>query len=109
MKKILIRADANSNIGIGHISRMIALGQLCQSSNFQVHFMTSTKSKYLLKSLNNNDFIIHNTLDIIGWNPHKDQEHLLNIAKKIKPSCIVLDGDHFGNSYEKKLRRKNID
>jgi UDP-2,4-diacetamido-2,4,6-trideoxy-beta-L-altropyranose hydrolase len=100
-KTILIRADTNSIIGMGHISRMIALGQLCQTSGFEVHYIFSTQNEYILKNIYDEGFIVHNYLNKFKWNSKEDQDFLANIANQIKPNWIVLDGEHFGLEYEK--------
>ena len=33
---------------MGHLSRMIALGQLCRISDFEIHYIISLENKYLL-------------------------------------------------------------
>jgi UDP-2,4-diacetamido-2,4,6-trideoxy-beta-L-altropyranose hydrolase len=86
---------------------MIALGQLCRISDFEIHYIISSENKYLLESLYNENFIVHNILNQFEPNTSEDQEYLLNIANEIKPNWIVLDGNHFDIEYEKIIKNNN--
>jgi len=92
---------------MGHLSRMIALGQLCRTSDFEIHYIISSENKYPLEILYNENFIVHNYLDQFEPNTREDQEYLLNIANEIKPNWIVLDGNHFDIEYEKIIKNNN--
>ena len=104
-KTILIRTDTNSCLGMGHFSRMIAFGQLCKSSGFEVHYILSTENQYILDSIYDEDFIVHNYLDKFKWNSREDRNFLLNVANKIKTNWIVIDGEQFDLKYEKSIKK----
>ena len=59
MKNYLIRTDASSSIGAGHLMRMIALGQMLKDSGQSVHFATTSPSSPILERLAQEGFTVH--------------------------------------------------
>ena len=116
---LLIRADAFTEIGIGHIMRTLALGQAWKDKGGRVVYATCCKSDDLKRKLVDEKFKVINI-----ENPHPDQSDLnqtLNIISELKqehldknsklaPSQIqkkmwvVVDGYHFEPFYLKAIR-----
>ena len=91
-RKLIIRADGSTQIGIGHIVRTIALAQML-SDDFEIHFF-SIQIPYILR------------LQIIelGFNLvilESESEFLFRIDQY---SIIVIDGYQFDEEYQKKIK-----
>ena len=89
---------------MGHLSRMVAFGQLCRLYGFEIHYIISLKNEYLLKILYGESFIVHNYSNQFECNSANDRKYLLNIASEINPNWIVFDGKQFDIDYEKIIK-----
>lgn len=103
-RRILIRTDASSQMGSGHMMRMLALGQLLSDSGYEIHFATIPHNPLILDYLKAESFQIHYIDEEVPWDDSKDVQKLFNIALPINPSWLVLDGYHFGSGYEHKIK-----
>ena len=93
-KKILIRADTSSKIGLGHIFRSLGLFQILKLK-FDVTFIT--------KSLN---FVFKNLINDKGVNI-KVIENESDFYKFITlDHIVVLDGYHFDYNFQKTIKPK---
>ena len=94
---LIIRADADINVGTGHFMRGIALGQAWQRDGDDVHFVTACQNPQLLQRARDEGFITHSLNQRMG---HDSEWHIINslIAAPLK-SWIVLDGYHFAPEY----------
>jgi spore coat polysaccharide biosynthesis protein SpsF len=102
-KKIILVADGDVKIGLGHFYRMINLAKFL-SRNYEISFLTNNKSE-LLKLTNKfriepfsrkNSHILEIKLnllkpDIIIIDKHKESTDNLKIMKKICPNLISID------------------
>lgn len=108
-KTLVIRADATSNIGTGHIMRCIALGQAWQDNGGRVTFISHCESDALKKRVSDEGF------DFISLNKHhpnpSDLECTLNTLHALSTQgsennrCLVVDGYHFDASYQKQIKK----
>ena len=106
---LIIRADATTAIGTGHMMRCIALAQAWQDQGGDVTFLSRCDSETLRKR------IIGEGFDFIPIEkPHPDPSDLtqtLNILKRHAPCSkphalwLVLDGYHFTPDYQKAIRK----
>ena len=107
-KNLIIRSDADTKIGTGHVMRCIALAQAWQEQGGNVTFLSYCDSEALRQR------IIDEGFDFIPIeNPHPDLSDLtqtLNILKRhalcSMPHALwlVLDGYHFTPDYQKAIR-----
>ncbi len=104
-KNILIRTDASSRIGSGHLMRMLALGQLLSKEKFDIHFATIAHDQSMLEYLKEEPFHIHLLAQDGPWDPSKDLETLLSLAARIRPSWICVDGYQFPTGYEDGIKK----
>ncbi|MBX2841802.1 MAG: UDP-2,4-diacetamido-2,4,6-trideoxy-beta-L-altropyranose hydrolase [Flammeovirgaceae bacterium] len=92
--KVEIRADGNAEIGLGHIYRCIALGQMLEEE-FDICFWVKNPGDAIIKEIENKGFEIKAIeseqafLEILGRN-----------------SIVVLDGYNFDTSYQKEIKNK---
>ncbi len=103
-KTAIIRADASTAIGIGHVMRMMALSSALIEQQWQVVFYCQTCPEHLLKSIS-----------AAGANwallPAQlaDQEaqakYLAGEADRLGASLIVLDGYQFDEDYQMQVSK----
>ena len=103
-KKFLIRADASAEMGVGHLMRTIALGQILQDAGAEIHFATISSNGELDHLLGKENFIVHKICNFFSSDGGEDVRELLAIAGIINPNWIVIDGYHFTGRYEKIIK-----
>jgi len=102
MNHLLIRADANTRIGAGHLMRCFALAQGWQANGGQVTFITACESDGLLRRLRNEGFEVITLeqayLDSADW------ERTSQVLAKYSDAWVVLDGYHFDLTYQRQIK-----
>jgi UDP-2,4-diacetamido-2,4,6-trideoxy-beta-L-altropyranose hydrolase len=99
---LVIRADANTNIGAGHVLRCLALAQAWQNEGRQVFYVSVEPPPWLEKRLRQEKIEII-PLDV----PAGSQEDALQTAQLSKnqnASWVVIDGYHFDSLYHKTVK-----
>ncbi len=102
--RILFRADGNSQIGLGHVVRSLALAELLREK-FSCEFAIQNPSEALLVQLKT-------VCDTIIFLPEtKNESRLLKEAENLATTftgqeIIVLDGYQFTTLYQEKLKQK---
>lgn len=104
MKNLVIRADASSTIGIGHVMRCLALAQEWNDSIGNVSVIMRCSSKCLDKRLYNEKIATFFLDPAIPQNSKQDSIFCVDIAKKNGATWIVIDGYQFDFLYLKKLK-----
>lgn len=103
-KKIYFRADANNIIGMGHLSRCIAISEIIREDFHITFIIRKTGDLFLLKLKEINADIIQISKDMSYI---EEAEYIReNILKKY--DTAVLDGYHFNGEYQKKLKAIDI-
>lgn len=105
MKKTIVyfRADGNSQIGLGHIVRCLAIVEML-GNDFECHFLIQHPGEALKSQILNKCQTLHDL-------PLSDD--YLQEAKHIRDTflngkeILVLDGYHFDTQYQNILREKN--
>jgi UDP-2,4-diacetamido-2,4,6-trideoxy-beta-L-altropyranose hydrolase len=107
--KLFIRADANSQIGTGHIMRCISLAQAWQDQGGAVTFISHCESDALKDRIQGEGFrfiaLAHASPD-----PY-DLQFTLSTFKSESANqkkWLVLDGYHFTPKYQKAIRDEGI-
>lgn len=98
---LIIRADASSTIGVGHVMRCIALAQAWQASGGEAVFCSRELPSFLSDRLKDEGFQtaeIHNAMGSL-----QDANDLVNIARKLAATAVVLDGYQFDSEYQRYL------
>jgi UDP-2,4-diacetamido-2,4,6-trideoxy-beta-L-altropyranose hydrolase len=103
MNGLIIRADAGTAIGIGHIMRCIALGQGWRVRGGKVIFAGYCENNTLMKRLYEENFEFE---EIKSDQPDLlEIEMIQDIVRRLRePSWIVLDGYMFSPEYQEALR-----
>jgi len=86
-KKIFIRVDYGENIGLGHIRRCEALGNILNKNKWRVYFFIKRINSKKIDLSNKNKFYLR----CGDWSVNKIIKH------KIQPKIILLDLDHTFN------------
>lgn len=97
-KKVIFRADANSVIGHGHITRLLALAEIIKHS-FECSFAIQQPTPAILDKIQQAD-ISYQVLRLTDASNRADE--LSELAKlKLANVILVLDGYHFSSNYQK--------
>jgi UDP-2,4-diacetamido-2,4,6-trideoxy-beta-L-altropyranose hydrolase len=102
MKSLLIRTDANAQIGIGHMMRCLALAQACQDNGGHAGFVTAIEAPALENKLRSEGMEV----STISAQPGSmdDAVKTADIAKKMGTNWVVVDGYHFNSTYQQKVK-----
>jgi UDP-2,4-diacetamido-2,4,6-trideoxy-beta-L-altropyranose hydrolase len=99
--KLLIRADASTSIGTGHVMRCLALAQAAYKDKPITFLMGSTTPA--LESLLSSEGMKVSHLDAPP-SSDADAQETINQAKLIEATWVVVDGYHFDSTYQKLIK-----
>ncbi len=100
-RNIYIRVDVNSQTGLGHLSRCLALAEMLEEDH-TIHFVTSATTLSFKHLFEKND---HRVVQL----PHSDSlaEEATAFSKLLIPEdIVVLDGYSFDTAYQQKIKEK---
>ena len=97
MKKLLFRADGNSEIGLGHLYRLFAIVEIYKKTT---DYIFITRKESTLKVIPNDYPVesISNNIDLI------DEPKWLSTNYSSNEYIIIIDGYQFTQDYQKKLK-----
>jgi UDP-2,4-diacetamido-2,4,6-trideoxy-beta-L-altropyranose hydrolase len=99
---ILLRADANTRMGTGHLMRSIALAQALRAAGGEPHFLSASLSPALADRLSEEEF---DSIELAAEpGSMEDACEVVAIAGRIGASWIVIDGYHFSGDYQRALK-----
>ncbi|RLE08391.1 UDP-2,4-diacetamido-2,4,6-trideoxy-beta-L-altropyranose hydrolase [Candidatus Aerophobetes bacterium] len=101
-KILLIRADASTKIGTGHLMRCLALAQAWKDAGGEVAFITACRNEGLLERLREEGFEVH--LLSSSYPEPGDWEVTKNVIAGHPDAWVVLDGYHFDEVYQKRIK-----
>ncbi len=93
---VFIRADANSEVGMGHLIRCLALAQMLRN-DFEVIFVTKNTGIMILDKFIGNSFR-HESIPA-NIQLYEEPEYIKSISTIGKLTCLVLDGYRFDTVY----------
>jgi UDP-2,4-diacetamido-2,4,6-trideoxy-beta-L-altropyranose hydrolase len=99
---LLIRADAGSEIGTGHVMRCLALAQAWQDAGGQAVFATTAEVSGVEQRLSSEGFAVER----IAAQPSTRDDAALTgrLARDLSATFTVLDGYRFGAEYQRSLK-----
>jgi len=105
-RTIIFRADGNTNIGFGHIYRMLALMEMFDSVSRKIVFISQplpeSISRHITDRKIHHEIVPNYDLDI----PDKQNGFEITLDMCLKgDEIVVLDGYHFGMEYQKSIKR----
>ena len=99
---LLIRADAGTQIGIGHVMRCLALAQAWQDTGGRVVFLMATESPPLEARLRSEGMeVVHLPVQPGSTD---DAIQTANHARQVGANWVVVDGYHFGAGYQRVIK-----
>ena len=99
---LVIRTDANTNIGVGHFMRCLALAQAWKDKGGKVTFFTACDSEELLQRLRDEGFEVQ-AMKCSCPDP-ADLEIMQQALSLHKNAWVVLDGYNFDSSYQAQIK-----
>lgn len=98
-KKVLLRADGNTQIGLGHIYRCIAIAEMLQE-DLSCEFLLGHNSQ--IKNIIPSQFPVKYIPASITL---ENESEWINENFDTKSLLIILDGYHFNADYQKNLKK----
>jgi UDP-2,4-diacetamido-2,4,6-trideoxy-beta-L-altropyranose hydrolase len=99
---IIVRTEANAQIGTGHVMRCLNLAQAWQGVLGKVSFVTTTNSPALKAKL------LSETMEVTylstGVGSEDDAAKTVDLARQITATWVVLDGYQFGTDYQRVIK-----
>jgi UDP-2,4-diacetamido-2,4,6-trideoxy-beta-L-altropyranose hydrolase len=103
---LIFRADANPQIGIGHIMRCLALSQAWQAANGRSIFAIGGRIPTLEKRLKEEKAQIFRLKK--GDGGEDDVQETINLAYKHNVSWVVVDGYQFAQDYQQNIKQAGL-
>ncbi len=104
---LVIRADAGSAIGTGHVMRMIALAQAVMERGTHVTILSAQCQASIIDRVKELG-ITHALLPECAPGSTQDAKSTLDFCQQSNATWLVLDGYHFGEAYQKSGFNKGI-
>jgi UDP-2,4-diacetamido-2,4,6-trideoxy-beta-L-altropyranose hydrolase len=103
LNKIFFRADGNTQIGLGHITRSLALADMLKD-DFEIFVLIQSPTEAVRKQIQG----VGNLIELPSTEDYLQEardiaEHYLEAN-----SIVVLDGYHFQTEYQKILKAKGV-
>ena len=107
---VILRANGSSQIGFGHLYRLLALAEILKD-NFYTLFVLFKTDDFIIEEIRN---VCNEVVVLDGELPYKTSDEIKASDEitfdldEILKGCeiVVLDGYYFGESYKKKVKRK---
>jgi len=106
VETLLIRADANTEIGTGHLMRCLALAQAWQAQGMRTTFLSHCPSPALRRRVRTEGARFVSLKDAHP-NP-ADLHTTLRLIETLKPDWLAIDGYHFDPEYQKAARAAGV-
>jgi UDP-2,4-diacetamido-2,4,6-trideoxy-beta-L-altropyranose hydrolase len=101
-RTLVIRADAGTRIGTGHVMRCLALAQAWQDSGGRAVFAMAMETPALV------DRLISEGMEVFHLSTEPgsldDAEQTADLAQSMGSDWVVMDGYHFGSGYQTAIK-----
>jgi UDP-2,4-diacetamido-2,4,6-trideoxy-beta-L-altropyranose hydrolase len=104
---LVIRADANTCMGTGHVMRCIALGQAWKRAGGEVFFVSCCASGSITERIAEEGFFLVE-LGQAYPESENDLNTTMQTARKLGASWIITDGYHFDLGYQRTVRQSGF-
>jgi UDP-2,4-diacetamido-2,4,6-trideoxy-beta-L-altropyranose hydrolase len=101
-KSLVIRADGNTDVGMGHIMRCLALAQAWQDRGGKAIFMTAEAPPALRGRLNTEGVEVICLSTTAGSTD--DAVETAELARTFNSDWVVVDGYHFSGEYQRRIK-----
>lgn len=103
---LVIRTDASTEIGTGHLMRCFALAQTWQKNQGQVFFYINDKASVLASRLISQSIQVIYLKSLPGSN--EDAHKVSNMAQQLSCQWIVIDGYNFNAEYQRIIKEYGL-
>jgi UDP-2,4-diacetamido-2,4,6-trideoxy-beta-L-altropyranose hydrolase len=106
VETLVMRADANVQIGIGHVMRCLALAQEWRDRGGEVAVISQELPLHLRERFRAERIAVEQSRGVSGNSG--DAEHLANRAEQLEARWVVVDGYSFGTDYQQKVKSRGF-
>jgi UDP-2,4-diacetamido-2,4,6-trideoxy-beta-L-altropyranose hydrolase len=99
---IIIRADASTHIGSGHLMRCLALAQAWQETKGQAILLMATEAPAVEERLQSEGIVVKHLQVIPG--SAEDAKETASAASQLAASWVIVDGYNFDAKYQRLLK-----
>ncbi|MBI4522803.1 MAG: UDP-2,4-diacetamido-2,4,6-trideoxy-beta-L-altropyranose hydrolase [Deltaproteobacteria bacterium] len=100
---LIIRADAGTRIGTGHLTRCLALAREWKTAGGEAEFLSRCESNDLRQLIRAQGFSL---TTLRQSHPHPaDLEMTSSLLERRRPAWVVLDGYHFDSAYQYRIKQ----
>jgi UDP-2,4-diacetamido-2,4,6-trideoxy-beta-L-altropyranose hydrolase len=103
---LVIRADADTRMGTGHVMRCVALAQAWEERGGRAQFVCSTVTPSLEARLRGEGFSVTSLPESAG--SLADAAATVDVARHAGASWIVVDGYHFDVAYHRAIKTAGL-
>lgn len=107
-KKFFLQADYAPEIGLGHVMRMFALGQMLSNFGYDIHFFSTFESQSLIKMIEQEGYKYHNYLGLNTNSAVPLESQYIEYCTKTNPYGVAFDGLAFDYKSDTILRENKI-
>ncbi len=100
-RALLVRADANAEIGVGHVMRCVALAQAWRDSGGRVMFILAPGGAEIDERLLSESFEVSTLSAAAGG--AEDAAQTSELCARNGTDWLVLDGYHFSQNYRDRI------
>jgi UDP-2,4-diacetamido-2,4,6-trideoxy-beta-L-altropyranose hydrolase len=106
MEPILLRADASTYSGVGHVMRCLAMAQAWQDAGGAAHFAAVELPDGLAERLGAEGMVLHR-LDVVPGSL-EDAAQVAALAQELGARWVVIDGYHFGTDFQSTIKDASL-
>ena len=100
----MIRADASTQMGTGHVMRCLALAQAMKVQGGSAYFAIVSCPPVLSERLENEGFMVH-CLASVEAGSSKDAQETADLFYRLQCQWVCVDGYQFGANYQEILKK----